>query len=59
MIQTTPANQAIAFFLFMALKNLAVLYFVQGGWSLHRPGSRLVGPAQLAVAGLLLPLFGA
>ena len=59
MMETTPRTQAFAFFLFMAMKDLAVLYLVQGAWSLHQSGVRLVGRAQLVVAAILFPLFGA
>jgi diguanylate cyclase (GGDEF)-like protein len=59
MIRTTPSTQAVAFFLYMAPKNLAVLYLVQGAWSLHRPGARLVSAPGLIGAGLVLPLVGA
>lgn len=58
LIRTTPATRGLAFFLFMVPKTLAVLYLVEGAWALHRPGSRLVGPAHIVVAGLLFPLFG-
>ena len=58
-IRTSASTQAVAFFLYIASKNLAVLYLVQGAWALHRPGARLVGPAQLIVAGLAWPLLGA
>lgn len=59
MIRTTDDTRPVAYFLYMAPKCLSVLYLVQGAWSLHRPGAQLVGPAQLVVAALLFPLFGA
>jgi len=57
--RTTDATRPLAFFLFMAPKNLAVLYLVQGGWLLHRQSDALVRRPQLLVAALILPLFGA
>ncbi|MEO8359364.1 MAG: GGDEF domain-containing protein [Vicinamibacteria bacterium] len=54
----SDATRPIAYFLFMLPKNAAILYFVQGAWSLHRPGARLIGPAQLFVAVLIFPLAG-
>lgn len=59
MMRTTPATRPFAYFLFMAPKTLAVLYLVQGAWSLHRPGARLVAWPQLLVAAVVFPLFGA
>jgi len=59
MIGTTPTTRPMAYFLYIAPKCLAVLYLVQGAWSLHRPGTKLVSPPQLFVAGLVFPLFGA
>ncbi|MEO5761022.1 MAG: GGDEF domain-containing protein [Vicinamibacteria bacterium] len=58
MYPPADATRPLAYFLFMFPKNVAVLYFVQGAWSLHRPGSRLVGPPQLLVGGLLFSLLG-
>jgi len=55
----SDALRPVAFFLFMAPKNLAVLYLVEGAWSLHRPGTRLVRPVSLGLAGGALPLAGA
>jgi diguanylate cyclase (GGDEF)-like protein len=59
LLEPAPGWRAVAFFLFIAFKTLAVLYIVQGAWSLHRPRMRLVGAPQLVVAGMVFPLFGA
>ena len=58
-IGPAPDLRPLVFFLYMAPKNLAVLYLVQGAWSLHRPRLRLVNVPQLVVAGLVFPLIGA
>ena len=58
-IETPPGTRPFAFFLFMSAKNLAGLYLVQGAWSLHRPGARIVGRRQVFLAAALLPLLGA
>src|SRR5436190_775661 len=50
--QPTPAAQPFVFFLYMAPKNLAVVYLVQGAWSLRRPSAQLAGPMQLLSAGV-------
>jgi diguanylate cyclase (GGDEF)-like protein len=59
MTEPTPLNQAVGFFLYMAAKNISVLYLVQGAWNLHQPGSRLVREPHLIVAAVLFPIFGA
>jgi len=59
MVRTTDETRPVAFFLYMAPKCISVLYLVQGAWTLHQPGARLVGPQQLLVAAFLFPLFGA
>ena len=59
MAEPTAPNQAIGFFLYMAAKNISVLYLVQGAWILHQPGALLVRKPHLVVAAVLFPLFGA
>jgi len=59
MAEPTPLNQTVGFFLYIAAKNIAVLYLVQGAWTLHEPGRQLVRAPHLVVAAVLFPLFGA
>lgn len=58
-IYPSESLRPIAFFLFMAPKNLAVLYLIEGGFNLGGSGTRLTRPAALFVGGVVLPLIGA
>jgi diguanylate cyclase (GGDEF)-like protein len=55
----TPATNgtALALFLYLATKTLAVMYLVQGAWALAQPGQKVMGPAHFIVGGLVYPLF--
>ena len=56
---TNDTTRPFAFFLFVAPKNLAILYLVQGAWRLRNPASAFITRGHLIVAGVLLPLLGA
>lgn len=55
----TPATNgtALALFIYLAAKTLAVLYLVQGAMSLASPGPKRIGAAQFIVGGLVYPIF--
>jgi diguanylate cyclase (GGDEF)-like protein len=59
MTEPTPLNRAVGFFLYIAAKNISVLYLMQGAWTLHEPGRRVVRQPHLLVAAVAFPLFGA
>lgn len=57
LLDPPPSVTPFALFLFLAPKTLAVLYLVQGAWSLAQPGQRVITVPQFVVGGLGYPIF--